>query len=194
MATTALKLMDADEFLVWCLDKETRYELVDGVPVEMMAGASSVHDTIVINIITMLRNQLRGSGCRPATADTALRTRIRAVRRPDVTVTCDPPRSSVYEALQPRMVVEVLSPSNKGLSWDRKMREYRRHEALQYILLIDSEVVDVTLYERSSDGWNDIDFEKMDDVIDLNRIGCRLSLAEIYDETGLSAGGAPEPT
>ena len=195
MAGAALRLMEADEFLVWSLGQEARYELVDGVPVEMktdgaplemMAGASSVHDTIVPNIIASLHGQLRGTSCRATTADTALRTRIRGFRRPDVTVTCDPPRPDVYEALQPRLAVEVLSPSNKGVAWDRKMREYRRHEALQYILLVDSEVVGVTLYARTSDGWADSDFEKLADVVDLPEIGCRLSLSDIYEATGLT--------
>ena len=31
MASAVQKLMEADEFLVWCLDKEARYELVDEV-------------------------------------------------------------------------------------------------------------------------------------------------------------------
>jgi Uma2 family endonuclease len=185
MANTALKLMEVDEFLRWCTQREARYELVDGVPVEMMAGASRVHDKIVTNVIIALGNKLRGTPCGPTTADTALRTRIRSVRRPDVTVTCDPPKADVYESLEPKLVVEVLSPSNKGLPWDRKMREYRRHEALQYILLIDSETVDVTLYERTDQGWNDTDFEKMEDAVQLTQLGCHLSLAEIYEDTGL---------
>ncbi len=186
MASAVQKLMEADEFLVWCLDKEARYELVEGVPVEMMAGASGVHDTIVPNIIAALRGQLRGTRCRITTADTALRTRIRGVRRPDAMVTCDPARSDVYEATEPRMVVEVLSPRNTGVAWDRKLREYRRHEALQYILLVDSALIGATLYERTHDGWRDLDFEKLTETVDLPAIGCRLTLAEIYEETGLA--------
>ena len=29
-----------DEFLIWCLGQEERYKLIDGIPVEMMTGAS----------------------------------------------------------------------------------------------------------------------------------------------------------
>ncbi len=130
MAAAAHKSMEADEFLAWQLRQEGRYELVDGIPLEMMTGASGMHDRLVTNIIISLGNQLRGGPCRPTTADIAVRTRIRSLRRPDVTVTCDPPRGDVYEAQEPRMIVEVLSPSNTGLGWDRKMREYRRHRQL----------------------------------------------------------------
>lgn len=185
MAGAALQLMEADEFLVWCLGKERRYELVEGVPVEMMTGASNMHDMLVVNVIALLREQLRGSRCRPTTADVALRTRIRSVRRPDVMVTCDPPRGDVYDAREPRLAVEVLSPSNKGVSWDRKMREYRQHERLDYILLIDSETVAATLYTREGASWDAADFERRSDTIELARIGCRLAMSEIYEETDL---------
>lgn len=185
MAQAALKRMEVDEFLLWAAHQDARYELVDGIPLEMMAGASGLHDRIVTNIIIALGTQLRGGPCRPTTADIALRTRIRSVRRPDVTVTCDPPEGDVYEAREPRMVVEVLSPSNKGVAWERKLRELRRHEALQYILLVDSEIVAVTLYERSATGWDDVDADRFADTIELPRIGCRLSLTEIYEGTGL---------
>ena len=39
----------------------------------------------------------------------------------------------LYEAQDPRMVVEVLSPSNQGLSWQRKFEEYRQHGKLVHL-------------------------------------------------------------
>jgi Uma2 family endonuclease len=192
MAGAALRLMEADEFLVWSLDQETRYELVEGVPVEMMTGASGLHDLIVTNIIAALKSQLRGGPCRPTTADIAVRTRIRSVRRPDVTVTCDPPRGDVYEAIEPKLVVEVLSPSNKGVAWDRKMREYRRMTNMDYILLVDSETVAATLYSREGSDWNDVDGETRDDVLEFPKLGCRLTMTDIYDGTGLTPAPVAE--
>ena len=76
-------------------------------------------------------------------------------------VTCDPPRRDAYEALEPCLVVEVLSPSNTGVKWDRKLNEYRRHEALDDILLVDSEVVAVKLYARTASGWDDVDADSL---------------------------------
>jgi Uma2 family endonuclease len=115
--------MTVEEFLVWQQGLEDRYELVAGMPVKMMTGASTAHDCIVVNVIMALGQQLRGSPCRPATAAVALRTKIRSVRRGDVVVICDPPRPDTFEANDLRLVVEVLSPSNKGLDWLRKLDE-----------------------------------------------------------------------
>jgi Uma2 family endonuclease len=185
MVRAALKPMTPEEFLLWDLTQEDSHEFVDGCPVKMMTGASRVHDTIVVNLIGILRDQLRGSPCRPTTDDIALRTKIRSFRRPDVTVTCDPPKGDVYEALEPRMVVEVLSPSNVGITWDRKMREYRRLEQLDYILICDALIVGAALLTRTQTDWDEADFDRLADAIELPKLGCRLSMAEIYEGTGL---------
>lgn len=185
MAGAAPRLMETDEFLVWCLRREGRYELVEGVPIEMITGASGMHDRLVTNLIIALGNQLRGGSWRPTTADVAVRTKIRSLRRPDVTVTCDPPRPDVYEAREPRMVIEVLSPSNTGVAWDRKMREYRRREGLDYILIVDSDIAAATLYTREGSTWEDTDFVRLSDVVELPRLGCRLPMDAIYADTGL---------
>lgn len=104
MAETRPRLMTPDEFYLWQLDQDERYELVDGAPVLLraMTGASNAHDVILVNCISELHSRLRGKPCRVASADTALRTGIRSARRPDVTVDCAPPEANSYEAHKPR--------------------------------------------------------------------------------------------
>ena len=93
MAETRQKEMTAGEFYRWCLDQEERFELVDGFPVPLraMSGASTTHDQIVVNVIAALKQMLRGTGCRPTTADVALRTGIKRSRRPYVMIECAHP-------------------------------------------------------------------------------------------------------
>lgn len=187
MADAALKSMTVEEFFRWQQAQEERYELVDGLPVPMrdpttmMTGASALHDRITSNVLAALHNQLRGSPCWPATADLALRTRIRSLRRADVMVTCDPPRPDVYEAQDPRMVVEVLSPSNQGLGWQRKIEEYRQHSRLVYLLLIESAREQATLIAKRGERWEPTDLDGREGVIELPEIGCRLAMADVYD-------------
>lgn len=173
--------MTVEEFFDWQQRQEDRYELVEGVPVKMMTGASNYHDVIVVNIIALLHQQLRGGPCRVTTPDTAVRTRIRSLRRPDVTVTCDPPKQDSYEAGKPRLVVEVLSPSNTGIAWQRKLEEYRRREGLVYILLVESSAIGATLLTRAGDAWDPTDFNTIDDVIELPECDCRLPMRDVYE-------------
>jgi Uma2 family endonuclease len=105
MAESALKPMTPEEFFQWQLDQEERYELVDGFPVKKETGASERHDRLVVNITVSLGTQLRGTRCRPITPDVAVRTRIKGVRRPDITVACGEPRDDSYEAQEPKMVI-----------------------------------------------------------------------------------------
>ena len=172
--------MTVEEFFVWQRSREDRYELVEGVPIKLMTGASTQHDRIAGNVFADLHNQLDGSPCWPATADVALRTKISSLRRADILVTCDEPRLDAYEAHDPKMVVEVLSPSNKGLGWQRKIEEYRQHPKLAYLLLIDSEQPQATLFARDGERWLPTDYDGTEGTIELPAIGCRLELSRIY--------------
>ena len=177
----ANKTMTVEAFFEWQLGQEDRYELVEGLPAKMMAGASNFHDVITVNVIMALGPQLRGTPCRVVTADTSVRTKIQSTRRPDVMVTCEPPQPKSYEAHNPRLVVEVLSPRNAGILWERKREEYRRHEGLTYILLIDSQRVGAILFMRSTTGWEPVDYDELSAVIELPEVGCRLAMAQAYD-------------
>ena len=137
----AQRLMTPEEFFQWQLDQDDLYELVEGVPVrmlKMMTGASRQHDLVVVNVIALLRAQLRGTRCLPTTDDIAVRTKIRTIRRPDVTVECAELVRDTYEAHEPKLVVEVLSPTTTGIDRFRKLEEYKQHPTLAYVLLIET--------------------------------------------------------
>lgn len=187
MADSARLTMTPEDFFVWQRDQDELYELVDGQPVprhRMMTGASMQHDRATVNVIVSLGTQLRGTSCRPTAADIALLTSIRGLRRPDVMVECAPLVPDTYEAREPKLVVEVASPSTTTIDQTRKVEEYKRHPTLAYILLVETLKPQALLYRRLGDGWDIETFEGLDAVIALPEIGATLSLAEIYD--GLS--------
>ena len=184
MAETSPRPMSVEEFFVWQLDQDERYELIDGFPrpLRAMTGASHAHDAIVVNCIIQIGNRLQGKPCRVTTADIAVRTRIRTLRRPDVTVECAPPQSKSYEAHKPTVAVEVLSPSTSKFDRFAKLDEYRRHPAMRHVLLIDPDAVAAKLYSRPEDGeWSDVELLGRDAIVELNAIGVTLPLAALYD-------------
>ena len=184
MADVASQSMSVEEFFVWCRDQEERYELVDGVPVPLraMSGASMTHDAIAVNIIGSLHAQLRGSGCRPTTPDAGLRTAIRRVRRPDVTVECAPPSTKSYESTNSIAVFEILSPSTRKNDRNMKLPEYIRHPSLRTIVLIDPDLMDVLVYRRDLGGdWQDERLDQPEQRIAIAGTNASLSLALIYD-------------
>ena len=184
MADAQQRSMSVEEFLQWNLSQDERYELVDGLPVALraMSGAKSQHDIVVVNLIVMLGNQLRGSGCKPRTADTAVRTKIKNVRRPDVTIECAPPERDSLEARSPIAVFEVLSPTTRKLDRSVKLEEYRRHSSLRVIVHIDPDLMDVIVYTRNSTGqWDDERFEQPEDIIRIADTPVMLRLSDVYE-------------
>jgi hypothetical protein len=63
---------------------------VNDQPLRMRATAKNVHDDIVVNLVGELREQVRGTGCRPFTGDGSIETRPGQILRPDVGVDCGP--------------------------------------------------------------------------------------------------------
>ncbi len=184
MAEARQKEMTADEFLIWNLSQDQRYELVDGFPVPLrgMTGASNPHDTISVNIIGHMFNQLRGTGCRPTTPETALRTAIKKIRRPDVMIECAPPEPKSYEARNPVAVFEILSPTTRKNDRNVKLQEYMRHPSLKTIVHIDPDVMDVLVYDRTStDEWNAERLERPDDCVRPQGTKAAITLADIYE-------------
>jgi Uma2 family endonuclease len=195
MADAARRPMTPEEFFRWQLDQDDLYELVDGVPVKMlkmMTGASHQHDLVVVNVISLLRAQLRGTRCRPTTDDIAVRTRIRSVRRPDVTVECAEPVRDTYETREPKLVVEVLSPSTTNIDRFRRLEEYKQHPTLAYVLLIDTREPMATLYTRTGErDWRTEDFTGLEATIALPEIGATLSLREVYEDLSFAEASDP---
>lgn len=191
--STARKLMTADEFLVWCLDQEDTFELVDGVPVlkndngpEMMAGATRNHDQIVVNLIALLRAKLRGGPCGPSTADQASRMLRGNIRRPDVTIDCGPRDPTALESVRPAVFFEVLSRTTRRSDWLIKPDEYRRVPTLQHFVVLDSGVPLARLWTRNADGsWTDEAVAGLDAELDLSGVGVRLRLADVYEDVVL---------
>ena len=184
MGETVPREMSVEEFYLWQLDQEERYELVDGVPRPLrgMTGASNVHDVILVNAVIELGTRLKGKPCRVASADTALRTKVRTSRRPDVTVDCAPPDRTSYESRQPTVVAEVLSPSTRTIDQLTKLDEYRRHPTIRHILMVDPEAVRAAHYRRGADGaWEDVELIGREAAIDFAAIDVSLPLGALYD-------------
>jgi Uma2 family endonuclease len=179
----ALKHMTPDAFLVWCLDQPDRWELVQGLPIRMMTGATQRHDAIVVNLISELRQRLRGSACRPATADVASRMPGGNVRRPDVTVDCGPAEPDALETTAPTVFFEVLSKSTRTFDIVRKPDEYKTVATLRHIVLIDAREPRVWLWSRADETspWTDQDVLGLEASVPLAAIGIDLPMVQIYD-------------
>lgn len=181
MAEPALRSWTVAGFLSWQGGQPDLYELVGGRP-RLMAGATNVHDDIVVNIVAELKNQTRGTGCRPFTGDGAVETLPGQIRRPDVGLDCGDRRPDAMLAADPRLVVEVLSPSTRDLGAFEKLDEYKAMPGVRHVLLVEPNQALAVLWRRSAgDSWESGKVEGLDASVEMPDVGVSLRMSAIYD-------------
>jgi Uma2 family endonuclease len=144
----AQKLMTVDEFLEWEEDADLRHELVHGILVAM-APAMPAHADLVARAIIVLNHRLRPP-CRPL-GDAGVITAGDSVRRPDVSVVCGYDRNR--HTVEPRLVIEILSPSTRKEDLSVKLGEYKGLPFVDEVWLIDSERRWVQVWVRVNGVW-----------------------------------------
>jgi Uma2 family endonuclease len=183
MVEPAAQRMSLAEFLEWDDGTDTRYELIDGRP-RAMAPPIEAHGTIVANLARHIGNRLK-QPCRVVVeAGLAPADRADTWYQADLVVTCAPPERGARAIAEPRLIVEVLSPSTAAHDRGVKLADYRRIAAVEQILLIASEDRHVEVWRRAEDGWKVQDLIG-DAALSLAIDGRPLPLADIYDGVAL---------
>jgi Uma2 family endonuclease len=171
-----------EEYLEGEKFSEIKHEYIDG-QVYAMAGASDGHVTVSMNVSMLLRNHLRGGGCRVYMLD--MKAQIDVINRyfyPDVMVTCDT-RDKEFEYFKcyPCLIIEVLSESTEGYDRGKKFASYRHLESLQEYVLISPDRMSVECFRRNEDRqWVLYPYEK--EEVHLASVDFRCAIAEIYED------------
>ena len=174
--------MTADEFFDWIERQSEPHELVDGMPVRMMAGSRQCHNVATTNIVLALAPSAKTKGCRTTLSDTAVRTGQCGVRYPDVVVDCGPPDPSAKAAARPTVVVEVSPPGTLAIDLTDKIDEYQAHDDIQVIMLVEPDVISVKVYRRDVHGlWTIEKYDDLEQSVDLPEVTSSVRLRDIYD-------------
>lgn len=169
MATTypMSPLLTVTDFLRIDFGSDQKAELDNGV-IRMMAGGTGAHNRVQANINRFLAVALRGSGCRPYGSDMGFRTHDLSLRYPDVSVFCgrDTPENDQLRLFDdPKMVVEILSPSTADSDFAVKLPEYRAVASIETILFVNPDSGAMRLVQRTGPAsWNDAELEAGADV------------------------------
>jgi Uma2 family endonuclease len=165
-------------------DSTERLEYIDG-EIVAMAGGTYNHSLIVANFGGELRNKLKGKPCRALESNLRVGI-VRAGRYtyPDIPVVCGPPQFDPRDAetiVNPRVLIEVLSPSTERSDRGEKFNRYRLLESLQEYILVSQDKPLVECFLRQSDGgWLLMHFAGMEAIAKLRSLEVELPLAEIY--------------
>lgn len=172
--------VSVDEYLARERDNSVRHEYVQG-QVYAMAGASDRHNRIALNIASRLNDQLTDDRCETFIADMKVMVTEDLYYYPDVVVTCDPPGGDPYFRTQPRLIVEVISPSTARTDRHEKLMAYRHLSSLQeYVLVMQDEVLIEIHRRRDDDPWEIDTFSQPEEIVNFASVGLSLSVADIY--------------
>jgi Uma2 family endonuclease len=104
---------------------------------------------------------------------------------PDVFVTCaESDRADPLVKREPRLIVEVLSPSTAAYDRGEKFARYRAAGSLQEMVFIDLDTRRVDVHRRGADGLFVLHpFEAGQDV-ELTSVGVTITDAQLWAEIG----------
>jgi Uma2 family endonuclease len=183
MATATLHRYSFADYLAFEEGSNTKHEFLDG-EIYGMAGGTPEHAALSVAVSSILHGQLRGGPCRAYSSD--LRVRVLAsglATYPDVTVICgelerDP--ESPTTAVNPRVVVEVLSEGTEAYDRGQKLEHYRRIPSLAAVVLVSHRTPAIEVWERASDEtWRRREFGPAEEAV-IEALPARLPVDEVY--------------
>lgn len=159
-------LLTAAEFLEIDFG-EKKAELDNGV-IRMMAGGTARHAEVQTNVVSWLRQRLRGTGCRPYGSDMATLAHDISIRYPDVSVFRgrDVEKNAAAKAFDdPRVIFEILSAGTARTDLRVKLDEYKALDSVDTIVFVDIAIERVRIVQRTArHGWSDVSHDDPTDV------------------------------
>jgi len=185
---------------------EERHEFLDGL-IYLMAGESPAHGTICTNLVLIVASQLKGTPCQAWSKDTKVRSGPLPVTRysmeglfsyPDLLVVCGTPvylDEYQHVVLNPRVIVEVLSPTTAAFDRGVKFLRYLTYlESLTDYLTVAQDKPLVEHHSRQPNGeWAVKSFTDLADTVPLASIDCTLNLRDVYDRIEFSSPKDEQP-
>jgi Uma2 family endonuclease len=169
---------------------EFRSEYRDGEIVPM-AGGTTNHNEISLNVATNLRFSLKGQNYRVYMSDVRLWIPPnRQYTYPDVMLIQGEPiywENTTSTVTNPRLIVEVLSKSTGNYDRGDKFDYYRSISTLQEYILIDQSRYHVIQYVKANEEqWLMTNYNQAEGIVKLGSVDLALSLNDIYDRVNFN--------
>jgi len=175
-----------EEYLAFERASKTKHEYIDGF-IYAMAGGSPPHNRICFNTIVAIGNQLLGTECFGYTSDQKIRTDPQDLfSYPDITIVCGEPIFHDQHKdviLNPKIIIEALSPSTEGRNRVDKFERYQQIKSLtDYILIAqDRASVEHFVRQRGKRQWLYSLETGLAAGVNIASLKCKLKLADIYN-------------
>jgi len=176
-----------EEYLEFEERSREKHEFHNG-EILAMSGSSLEHALITANVLRVLGNALLGKPCRLFSSDLKIAIGQNAdILYPDGSVICGAPEFHPADpkhrlVTNPRVIVEVLSPTTEAYDRGAKFSLYRTLPSLQEYVLVSQDKAMIETFVRQADGRFVIaaTFANIDATAKLSSIDIQIALAEVY--------------
>ena len=167
----------------WEASQTERHEYIDG-EVFAMVSSEDRHVTVAMNLAFAVRQHLNGSPCRTYMSD--MKLNVASANQyfyPDVRVTCSATdQANPLIKSEPKLIVEVLSPSTAAYGRGLQFGYYRAIASLQEYVLIDLDTRITDCYRKGADRlWVLHPFGR-GEVVKLASVDLEISAAVLFAE------------
>lgn len=198
MATPQSRLfVSPEEYLRREREAEERHEYDNG-RIYAMAGESLSHSRICFSLAALVSSQLKGKQCEGFSPNMkiGISTASKYVY-PDLSVVCGKPLFHDTQKdvlLNPKAIIEVLSPSTEKHDRTTKFLAYQQIESLTDYLLISQDRPLAEHFARQNGAqWLYTAYTDLSAIVHLPSIECQLLLTEIYDRVEFPPEEEVEP-
>jgi Uma2 family endonuclease len=173
--------MTLEEFFQFAEQSPVRHEFINGV-VFAMIRPSLDHNRLINNLESTIRNHLKDGPCEVFTSEVQLairRNTNEVVYCPDVIVDCRPDTRDTHCVQDPKLLVEVLSPSTQIIDRREKLQNYRLIDSVEEYVIVAQDECRVVVYPRS-ERWKPRVYAGLDAAVELRSIDLTVPLIELY--------------
>lgn len=150
-----------------------------------MAGGSASHNRIIENLSIRVGGKLWGSECQTLSSDQRVKVVATGLNTfPDFLIVCGKPEYTAagkHTLTNPKILVEVLSPSNELYDRSTKFEHFKKIPTLSEYILVAQDRPFIESFVRQPDQtWLYRAFEGLDQEFQLASIGISLPMSEIF--------------
>ncbi len=184
MSAVPKRKLTAAEYLAIELSVEERNELLDGM-MRPRERSSRWHNTISSNLTVEIGGRLKGGPCYSLSLTQRIHVeRTDAFFYPDFLIVCGNVHVSPDDEdtiTNPRVVIEVLSPSTERYDRGVKFRHYQQIPSVQeYVLVTQDEAVCERFVRQADGSWALVSFVGLTAELAFTAVPVRVPLADVY--------------
>ena len=177
------KKSSVDEYLTTERRGSVRQEFIDGRVIGR-AGGNRWHNLLVSNTAIAIGSRIHGHKVEIYISNMRVKLKSSYVCYPDLVIVNGEPSFSDQNAdllLNPTVIVEILSNQTNSSDKTNKLESYLAMDSIKEFVLLKEEEMRVEHYARqNAKQWIYRIYNERDDVISLESINCKISIAEIY--------------